>query len=63
MAHAVQHHYPKLSANNPPKNYNSETAIDLSRGQNEVLRSELLEFLKTTVEEKLTGEVRRQLEY
>ena len=22
MAHAVQHHYPKLSANNPPKNHN-----------------------------------------
>ncbi|KAH7112124.1 pyridoxal phosphate-dependent transferase [Dendryphion nanum] len=56
MARALREHAPKLTAHEPPKNYNAATAIDLSSGQNEVLRSELLEFFKTTVEEKLTQE-------
>jgi hypothetical protein len=33
-------------------------SIDLSNAQNEVLRPELVEFFKTTVEDKLTGKVR-----
>ena len=33
-------------------------AIDLSNAQNEVLRPELVEFCKTTIEDKLTGKVR-----
>jgi len=32
--------------------------INLSNAQNEVLRPELVEFFKTTVEDKLTGKVR-----
>ncbi|KAF2742831.1 PLP-dependent transferase [Sporormia fimetaria CBS 119925] len=38
------------------KKYNAATAIDLSLAQNEVLRSELIEFLKTTVEDHLATE-------
>lgn len=48
---------PKAAAVAPPKNYDPATAVDLSSAQNDVLRPELLEFFKTTVEDELTEEV------
>jgi hypothetical protein len=42
----------------PPTQYNPATAIDLSNAQNEVLRAELLEFLKSVVEDGFTDKVR-----
>jgi hypothetical protein len=44
----------------PAKIYDSAETIDLSDAQNEVLRPELLEFFKTTVEDKLTEKVRER---
>jgi hypothetical protein len=41
----------------PPHAY-LNAAIDLSNAQNEVLRPELLEFFKSTVEDKVTSNVR-----
>jgi hypothetical protein len=40
-----------------PKQYDASTAIDLSSAQNEVLRPELLEFFKSTVENNVTSKV------
>ncbi|KAF2465686.1 PLP-dependent transferase [Lindgomyces ingoldianus] len=37
-----------------PKNYDPSTAIDLSSAHNAVIRDELQEFFKTTVEDRLT---------
>ncbi|KAF2258874.1 PLP-dependent transferase [Lojkania enalia] len=54
MANALHEAQPKIHALSPPKNYNPAAAIDLSSAQNEVIRKELLEFFKTTVEDKLT---------
>lgn len=39
------------------KKADSSTSFDLSNAQNEVLRHELLEFFKTTVEDELTEKV------
>lgn len=50
---------PGLNAASPPEQYNALTAVDLSNAENEVLRPELLEFLKSTVEDAdLTSQVR-----
>jgi hypothetical protein len=52
---------PAFSASAPPSQRPFDpfsTTIDLSRAVNEVLHPELLEFFKTTVEEKATSEVR-----
>jgi hypothetical protein len=59
MDRALQALIPRSTALAPPKNYNAGTAIDLSNAQNEVLRSELQEFFKTTVEDKLSSQVSR----
>jgi len=48
---------PAFAAAAPPKHYNPTTAVDLSTAQNEVLRPELLEFFKSTVEDKVTSQV------
>ncbi|KAH7350503.1 pyridoxal phosphate-dependent transferase [Pyrenochaeta sp. MPI-SDFR-AT-0127] len=47
---------PVFAAAAPPKQYNPTSAVDLSNAQNEVLRSELLEFFKSTIEDQLTSE-------
>ena len=52
-------HVATTAATDPPPSYNPSTAIDLSNAQNQVLRPELLEFLKTVVDDRLTTEVRR----
>lgn len=57
MSRAVQEILPVSAAHALPKNYNASTAIDLSNGQNEVLRKELQEFFKTAVEDELTADV------
>ncbi|KAH7396693.1 pyridoxal phosphate-dependent transferase [Phaeosphaeria sp. MPI-PUGE-AT-0046c] len=41
----------------PPTHSNTANVIDLSTAQNEVLRPELVEFFKSTVEDKATGNV------
>lgn len=48
---------PAFAAAAPPKQFDPTTAVDLSTAQNEVLRPELLEFFKSTVEDKVTSEV------
>jgi hypothetical protein len=48
---------PTIAAAAPPAQYNPTTAIDLSNAQNEVLRPELLDFFKTTVEKGVTSKV------
>ena len=45
------------SAAAPPKIHDPTAYVDLSDAQNEVLRPELLEFFKTTIEAKLTKKV------
>ena len=57
MHKALQELVPAFAAAAPPKQYNPATAVDLSSAQNEVLRAELLELFKTTVEDKVTSEV------
>ena len=49
---------PRLTASAPPAQYNPSNANDLSIAQNEVLRPELLEFFKSTIEDKATSKVR-----
>jgi hypothetical protein len=44
----------------PTKRFDPTETINLSSAQNEVLRPELVEFFKTAVEDKLTGEVRKR---
>ncbi|ORX90764.1 pyridoxal phosphate-dependent transferase [Clohesyomyces aquaticus] len=47
---------PKTAAAAAPlKGYDAATAIDLSNSQNEVIRHELQEFFKTTVEDNMTS--------
>lgn len=48
---------PSSAASLPSQQDPESVAIDLSNAENEVLRSELLEFFKTTVEDKLTEKV------
>ncbi|KAF2853187.1 PLP-dependent transferase [Plenodomus tracheiphilus IPT5] len=48
---------PTLTAAAPPPLYDPTTAIDLSSAQNEVIRPELLEFYKSTVEENVASQV------
>jgi hypothetical protein len=48
-----------VAADAPPTPFNFGTTIDLSRPLNEVIHPELLEFLKSTVEDKVTTEVCR----
>jgi hypothetical protein len=48
---------PAMAAAAPPAQYDSVTAVDLSSAQNELLRPELLEFLKSTVEDKTSSKV------
>jgi hypothetical protein len=43
----------------PPQHLVSDTTIDLSHPLNEVIHPELLEFLKSTVEDRVTSEVCR----
>jgi hypothetical protein len=57
MSSALEELFPKIDAVAPHKLYDPTTAIDLSCAQNEVLRTELIEFFKTTVENKLTAKV------
>jgi len=49
-----------LPAATPPShqyNSNATAVVDLSTAQNEVIRPELLEFFKSTVEDKVTSAV------
>jgi hypothetical protein len=55
MERALEECLPATAA--PPKHYNATAAVDLSSAQNEVLRPELLEFFKSTVEDKVTSQV------
>lgn len=48
---------PVFAAAAPPPQCNPTSAVDLSNAQNEVLRSELLEFFKSTIEDQLTSKV------
>ena len=57
MSKALEELLPASAAQAPPENYNAATAIDLATGQNEVIRKELLEFFKTTIESRLTANV------
>lgn len=57
MSSALEELLPKIDAVAPHKLYDPTTAIDLSSAQNEVLRTELIEFFKTTVENKLSSKV------
>ena len=54
MVKALEELVPKAAAAAPPPNYDPTSAIDLSNAQNEVLRPELQEFFKTTIEDKLS---------
>ncbi|KAF2278028.1 PLP-dependent transferase [Westerdykella ornata] len=56
MARSLHELRPKSAALAPSPKYNPSTAIDLSNGQNEVLRRELLDFFASTVEDKLSSE-------
>jgi hypothetical protein len=58
MSKALKLLQPHAAAKILPKNYDATTAIDLSNAQNEMLHKELVEFFKTTVEDKLTDKVR-----
>jgi hypothetical protein len=53
---------PKFAAAAPPKHPTSTTAVDLSTAQNELIRPELLELFKSTVENEVAGEVYLSLE-
>lgn len=55
MQKAVEKFAPTTS---PPTHSNPATVVDLSTAQNEVLRPELLEFFKSTIEDKATSNVR-----
>lgn len=48
---------PTIAATAPPKQHDATTAVDLSSAQNEVLRPELLEFFKSTLENGVTSKV------
>ncbi|KAJ4371194.1 hypothetical protein N0V83_004410 [Neocucurbitaria cava] len=47
---------PGFAAAAPPKQYDPTTSIDLSTAQNEVLRPELIELFKSTVNDKITAQ-------
>lgn len=49
---------PGFAAAAPPKQYDPTTSVDLSTAQNDVLRPELIELFKSTVNDKITGQVR-----
>jgi hypothetical protein len=57
MQATLEYILPTIAAAAPPAKYNSTNAIDLSNAQNEVLRPELLEFFKRTVENDITSKV------
>jgi hypothetical protein len=57
MERALEEWLPATASATPPKHYDATTAVDLSSAQNEVLRPELLEFFKSTVEDKTTSQV------
>ncbi|KAF2875213.1 pyridoxal phosphate-dependent transferase [Massariosphaeria phaeospora] len=57
MESAIDELVSKASATAPTSQYGSAGVIDLASAQNEVLRPELLEFFKTTVEERLATKV------
>jgi hypothetical protein len=57
MERTLEEFLPTTAAAAPPRQYNATTAVDLSRAQNEVLRPELLEFFKSTVDDKATSQV------
>jgi hypothetical protein len=57
MERALAESLPSIAAAAPPKHYDATTAVDLSSAQNEVLRPELLEFFKSTVEDQVTNKV------
>jgi hypothetical protein len=58
MERTLEGFLPAIGAAAPPKQRNHTTSIvDLSSAQNEVLRPELLEFLKSTVEDKGSSSV------
>jgi hypothetical protein len=48
------------SIEHPTGSSKPDESIDLSNAQNEVLRPELVEFFKTTVEDKLISKVRKE---
>jgi hypothetical protein len=48
---------PTESVRHPTTKFDDTVPINLSNAQNEVLRPELVEFFKSTVEDKLTGKV------
>lgn len=48
---------PVFTTATPQKHHNLTTCIDLANAQNEVLRSELVELFKSTVEDKVTSQV------
>jgi hypothetical protein len=58
MERALNEFLPSIAEAALPKQYHATTAVDLSSAQNEVLRTELVEFFKSTVEDKVTGKVR-----
>jgi hypothetical protein len=57
MDRTLEEFLPTIAAAAPPRDYDPSTAVDLSSAQNEVLRPELLEFFKSTVEDKVTDKV------
>lgn len=57
MVKALQELLPASAAASSMIGPDPASSIDLSNGQNEVLRPELVEFFKTTVEDKLTEKV------
>jgi hypothetical protein len=57
MERALGEVLPSITAAAPPQRYDATTAVDLSSAQNEVLRPELVEFFKSTVEDKVTNKV------
>jgi hypothetical protein len=57
MERALDEVLPSITAAATPQHYDATAAVDLSSAQNEVLRPELVEFFKSTVEDKVTGKV------
>ena len=56
MQTAIKELVPLAAAVAPPKHPDPTSPLDLASAQNELLRAELLEFFKTTVEDNVTGQ-------
>ncbi|CAO2655780.1 Nn.00g045830.m01.CDS01 [Neocucurbitaria sp. VM-36] len=56
MQHTLDELLSVFAATAPPKQYDPTASVDLSSGQNDVCRPELVELFKSTIEDKITSQ-------